>query len=622
MSEAEPIIGADLGTTNSVVATVIDGVPRVIPNRAGQLLTPSIVAVARNGKRLVGQIAKRQAITNAENTVFAMKRLIGRRWGAHEVEDARRALPYELVPGPDGNDVRVKMGGKVWPVPELSACVLCELKADAEAFFGRRVSKAVITVPAYFNDGQRQATKDAGRIAGLEVLRIINEPTSAALAYGFGKAVEKKVVVFDLGGGTFDISILDIGKSVYDVVAVGGDTYLGGEDFDRRVMDWLTFGFARDNGGVDLREDKMALQRLKDAAEKAKCDLSSAPQASIHLPFLAGGGGGRPALHLEKAITREQFEELTRDLVDRCIEVTDRTLRDAGVRPSAVGDVILVGGMTRMPRVHKAVKDYFGREPSRGVHPEEVVALGAAIQAHALVHPQQGSSEVLLLDVTPQNLGILVVGGYFQTIIPRNSTVPTSQTHVFTTSQDGQTTVRIAVLQGASEKAIENELLGEFVLAGLRPGRRGEVEIEVTFEISADGIVGVSARDLTTGQRQSITVTATSGLTEEELRHILDEHLDDLLERKQVSTDFERRREAAEKAIHEIQTLVPAVTVALSKSRFGKDALDKADAVVRRAKDAIGARDAAQLAAAEEQLDRTLQLFKGFAATAPGDGAP
>jgi molecular chaperone DnaK len=622
MSDVEPIIGVDLGTTNSVVAAVIDGAPRVIPNRAGQLLTPSIVAVAKNGKRLVGQIAKRQAITNAENTVFAMKRLIGRRWGSHEVEDARRALPYELVRGPDGNDVRVKMGGKVWPVPELSSCVLCELRADAEAFFGRRVTKAVITVPAYFNDGQRQASKDAGRIAGLEVLRIINEPTSAALAYGFGKSVEKKVVVFDLGGGTFDVSILDIGKSVYDVVAVGGDTYLGGEDFDRRVMDWLTFGFARDHGGVDLREDKMALQRLKDAAEKAKCDLSSAPQASIHLPFLSGGGGGHPALHLEKAITRDQFEELTRDLVDRCIEVTDRTLRDAGVRPSAVGDVILVGGMTRMPRVYKAVRDFFGREPSRGVHPEEVVALGAAIQAHALVHPQQGPSEVLLLDVTPQNLGIMVVGGYFQTIIPRNSTVPTSQTHVFTTSQDGQTAVRIAVLQGASAKAIENELLGEFVLAGLRPGRRGEVEIEVTFEISADGIVGVSARDLTTGQRQSITVTATSGLTEEELRHILDEHLDDLLEKKQVSSEFDRCREAAERAIHEIQALVPAVTVALSKNRSGKDALDKADALVRRAKDAIGARDAGQLAAAAEQLDRTLQLFKGFAAAAPGKGAP
>jgi molecular chaperone DnaK len=620
MSELEPIIGIDLGTTNSVVATVVDGVPRVIPNRAGQLLTPSVVAVAKNGKRLVGNIAKRQAITNAENTVFAAKRLIGRRWGAHEVEDARKALPYELVSGPEGHDVRVQMGGRAWSVPEITACILEQLKADAEASFGRPVTKAVITVPAYFNDGQRHATKDAGRIAGLEVLRVINEPTSAALAYGFGKSVEKKVVVFDLGGGTFDVSILDIGKSVYDVVAVGGDTYLGGEDFDRRVMDWITFGFAKENKGVDLRQDKMALQRLKDAAEKAKCELSTAPVAAIHLPFLVGGGDGQPALHLEKQLPREKLEELTRDLVDRCIQVTDRTLRDAGVRPGAVGDVILVGGMTRMPRVQKAVKDFFGREPSRGVHPEEVVALGAAIQAHALVHPQKGASEVLLLDVTPQNLGIMVVGGYFQTIIPKNTTVPTSQTHIFTTSQDGQTSVRIAVMQGASERAIDNELLGEFVLAGIRSARRGEVEIEVTFDISADGIVGVSAKDLVTGLRQSITVTATSGLTEDELRHILDEHLDDLLARKQGSSEFERRREAAERTIEAIEGLVPAVTAALARSRFGKDAVDKAAVVVKRARDAIASRDAAQLAAAEEQLDRTLQLFKGLAGV-PGEGA-
>jgi molecular chaperone DnaK len=621
MSALEPIIGIDLGTTNSVVATVIEGVPRVIPNRSGQLLTPSVVAIARNGKRLVGHIAKRQAITNAENTVFAAKRLIGRRWGAREVEDARKALPYELVPGPDGNDVRVQMGGRVWSVPELTACILAELKSDAEAFFGHKVAKAVITVPAYFNDGQRHATKDAGRIAGLEVLRVINEPTSAALAYGFGKSVEKKVVVFDLGGGTFDVSILDIGKSVYDVVAVGGDTYLGGEDFDRRVMDWITFSFAKENAGLDLRQDKMALQRLKDAAEKAKCELSTAPAAGIHLPFLVGGGGGRPALHLEKQLPREKLEELTRDLVDRCIQVTERTLHDAGVRPNAVGDVILVGGMTRMPRVQKAVREFFGREPSRGVHPEEVVALGAAIQAHALVHPQKGgAAEVLLLDVTPQNLGIMVVGGYFQTIIPKNTTVPTSQTHIFTTSQDGQTSVRIAVMQGASERAVENELLGEFVLAGIRPARRGEVEIEVTFEISADGIVGVSARDLVTGLRQSITVTATSGLTEEELRHILDEHLDDLLERKQGSSEFEKRRDSAEKTIQAIEALVPAVTAALARSRFGKDAVDKAAVVVQRARDAIASRDAAQLAAAEEHLERTLQLFRGLAG-AQSEGA-
>ena len=611
-ADQEPVIGIDLGTTNSVVATVIDGVPRVIANRGGQLLTPSVVAVAKNGKRLFGQIAKRQAITNAENTIFAAKRLIGRRWGSREVEDARKVLSYELVAGPEENDVRVRMGGRVWAVPEISGLVLAELKADAEAFFGRAVTRAVVTVPAYFNDGQRQATKDAGRIAGLDVMRIINEPTSAALAYGFGKSVQKKVVVFDLGGGTFDISILDIGKSVYDVVGVGGDTYLGGEDFDRRVMDWLTFSFAKEQGGVDLRKDKMALQRLKDASEKAKCELSTAAASSIHLPFLIGGGDGRPALHLEKQLPREKLEELTKDLVDRCMQVMERTLRDVGVRPSQIEDVILVGGMTRMPSVQRAVRGFFGREPSRGVHPEEVVALGAAIQAHALAYPQKGSTEVLLLDVTPQNLGILVVGGYFTTIISKNTTVPTSQMHLFTTSQDDQSSVRIAVLQGASEKAIENELLGEFMLAGIRPARRGEVEIEVTFDISADGIVSVSARDTVTGQRQSITVTATSGLTEDELKKIMDENVDELLERKQVASDFERRRASTERIISDIEALVPAVTAALARSRFGKDAVNKAEAVVQRARAAIRARDNAELTVLEEQLDRTLQLFKGL----------
>jgi molecular chaperone DnaK len=493
--------------------------------------------------------------------------------------------------------------------------VLAELKADAEAWFGRPVRRAVITVPAYFNDGQRQSTKDAGLIAGLEVMRIINEPTSAALAYGFGRQMEKKVVVFDLGGGTFDISILDIGKSVYDVVGVGGDTYLGGEDFDRRVMDWLTFTFAKENGGIDLRHDKMALQRLKDAAEKAKCELSSAAGASIHLPFLVQGADGKGALHLDKQLSREKLEELTKDLVDRCIAVTEKTLRDAGVRPNQVGEVILVGGMTRMPRVQKAVKDFFGREPCKGVHPDEVVALGAAIQAHALGAPQTRGEEVLLLDVTPQNLGLMVVGGYFATVIPKNTTVPTSQTHLFTTVQDDQTQVRIAVLQGESERAIDNELLGEFILDGIRPARRGEVSIEVTFDISADGIVGVSAKDVVTGLEQSITVTATSGLTEEELRRILDEQRDDLLERKQSERELGGRRERALAIVREIEALVPAVQGALERTRFGKDAIQKAEGVLARVRAAVEARDGAALAAEEESLDRTLQLFKGLAAT-------
>ncbi len=616
MSDLDPVIGIDLGTTNSVVATVRDGVPRVIPARGGQLLTPSIVAVAKNGKKLVGTLAKRQAITNAENTVFAAKRLIGRRWGSREVEDARRVLPYQLMAGPEGNDVRVQLAGRTVSISEVSGMVLAELKADAEAWFGRPVQKAVVTVPAYFNDGQRQATKDAGKIAGLEVLRIINEPTSAALAYGFGKQVEKKVVVFDLGGGTFDVSILDIGKSVYDVVAVGGDTYLGGEDFDRRVMDWLTFSFAKENGGIDLRQDKMALQRLRDASEKAKCDLSSVPSASIHLPFLVAGGDGKGALHLDKQLGREQLEELTKELVERCIHVAERTLKDAGVRPSQVDDVILVGGMTRMPRVQKAVRDFFGREPSRGVHPEEVVALGAAIQANALVEPAGRGDEVLLLDVTPQNLGLMVVGGYFQTVIPKNTTVPTSETHLFTTVQDNQVSVRIAVLQGESDRAIDNELLGEFILDGIRPARRGELSIEVTFEISADGIVGVSARDVDTGQQQSITVTATSGLTEDELRRILDEQIDDRLERKAVAGEFDEKRERVQAALAEIETLLPAVHEALDRTRFGKDAVQKAEGVVSRVRTALDTRDLAALVREEEGLERTLQLFKGLASQA------
>jgi len=615
MTDLEPVVGIDLGTTNSVVATVRDGVPRVIPNRTGQMLTPSIVAVAKNGKRLVGALAKRQAITNAENTVFAAKRLIGRRWGSKEVEDARKVLPYVLVPGPEGHDVRVQLAGRSVSVPEVSAQVLAELKADAEAWFGRPVKKAVVTVPAYFNDGQRQSTKDAGKIAGLDVLRIINEPTSAALAYGFGKQVERKVVVFDLGGGTFDVSILDIGKSVYDVVAVGGDTYLGGEDFDRRIMDWLTFAFAKENDGIDLRQDRMALQRLRDAAEKAKCELSGGPTASMHLPFLVSGKEVKGALHLEKQLTREMLEELTKDLVDRCIAVAERTLKDAGVRPTQVGEVILVGGMTRMPRVQQAVKEFFGREPCRGVHPDEVVALGAAIQAHALVAPAAKGQEVLLLDVTPQNLGIMVVGGYFQTVIAKNTTVPTSQTHLFTTVQDDQRSVRIAVMQGESERAIDNELLGEFILDGIRSAKRGEVSIEVTFEISADGIVGVSARDVDTGQEQSITVTATSGLTENELKRILDEQIDDLLEKKATAGEFEERRESAEAVLREIEALVPAVHEALERTRFGKDAVQKAEGVVARVRAALEAHDAAALDREEENLDRTLQLFKGLAAS-------
>ena len=399
--------------------------------------------------------------------------------------------------------------------------------------------------------------------------------------------------------------------------ATSGDTYLGGEDFDRRVIDWLTFTFAKENGGIDLRQDKMALQRLKDAAERAKIELSAVPTADIHLPFLIPAGEGKQALHLTRQLTREKLEELTKDLVDRCIAVTDRTLRDAGVKPGQVDEVILVGGMTRMPRVQRSVRDYFGREPCKGVHPDEVVALGAAIQAQALTAPVEPGNDVLLLDVTPQNLGLMVVGGYFATVIPRNTTVPTSQTHLFTTVQDQQTSVRIAVLQGEKERAIENELLGEFVLEGIRPARRGEVAIEVTFDISADGIVGVSAKDVDTGQQQSITVTATSGLTEAEIRRIMDERVDELLARKQTGLELEQARQRALATVAEIEALVPAVQAALERSRFGKDAVHKAEGVLARVRQAAEQRDGVELAASEEALERTLQLFKGLAGQGP-----
>src|SRR5215467_3383728 len=505
MSEQEPVIGIDLGTTNSVVAVVQGGQPHVIRNRTGQNLTPSVVAVTSAGKRLVGQLAKRQAITNPENTVYASKRLIGRKFSSDQIRRAREALPYHIVCG-EHDDVRVQLGDKAVSLPEISAAVLRELKLDAEATLGRPVTKAVVTVPAYFNDGQRQATKDAGRIAGLDVLRILNEPTAAALAYGFGKQVTGKIAVFDLGGGTLDVSVLEVAKGVFDVVATGGDTYLGGEDFDNRIIEMLVMNFAKEHG-VDLRKERMALQRLKDAAERAK------------------------------------------------IELSDKVLHEAQVYPDELREIVLVGGMTRMPAVQAAVKRHFQRDPSKGVHPEEVVALGAALQADALMQP---SSQVLLLDVTPQSLGVAIAGGYNRVLIPKNTTVPTSVTETFHTSRDGQTTVKIMVLQGESELAHQNELLGEFILSGLRLAPRGEVEIEVTFEINSEGIVSVSARDKETGLEQSITVTASGGLTAEELKGILEQQADSMLEAR-ISSEVEQKRNALTSAAAEVSALIPRV---------------------------------------------------------------
>jgi molecular chaperone DnaK len=608
---SDKVIGIDLGTTNSCVAIVEDGTPVVIPNRGGYKTTPSMVAIAENGKRLVGHIAKRQAITNAENTVYAAKRLIGRKWGSAPVRASVETMPYRIVEGPHG-DVRVMLRDQVFSIPEISAYILQEMKIITEEYLGEEVEKAVVTVPAYFNDGQRQATKDAGRVAGLDVIRIINEPTAAALSYGFGRDIERKVAVFDLGGGTFDISILEIGNGVFEVISTAGDTFLGGEDFDKRIIDWLVHAFQQEHS-IDLRKDKMALQRLKDVAEKAKCELSSVRDTEINLPFIISTGRNE-ALHLQTTLSRDKLEELTGDLVERTMEICGRTLEDAEISRSEIEDVILVGGMTRMPRVQERCAEFFGREPCKGVHPDEVVALGAAIQGAALV---DDVGDVLLLDVTPHSLGIMIVGGYFHRLIEQNTTVPTSMSHVFTTVKDNQTSVKILVLQGESDRAEENELLGEFILTGLRRAPRGEVEVEVTFAISADGIVSVKAKDLETGLEQSITVTATSGLTEDEIRDMIEANKDYMLEVR-TGQEFEKYRHQVEKILEEIDSLFPKVSDIISGSDFGQDAVKKARSVCERARASIAARDTNQLQESTEALTRTLNMFRGVVSKTRG----
>lgn len=600
----DPVIGIDLGTTNSCVAVVEDGAPKVIPNKGGYKTTPSIVAIAESGRRLVGHIAKRQVITNSENSVYSAKRLIGRPWGHPAVERARETMTYKLIEGPH-NDVRIQLRDRDYTVPEISAMVLAEMKKVAEDYLGQSLEKCVVTIPAYFTDGQRQATKDAGKVAGLDVVRIINEPTAAALAYGFGKETQQKIAIFDLGGGTFDISILQIGQGVYEVVATAGDTSLGGEDFDQRVLEWLVFGFAKEYK-IDLRKDKMALQRLRDSAERAKCELSSTNSAEINLPFIISAEG-QEALHLQRTLSREKLDELCVDLVERAIQITERTLGDAKISIDEIDEVILVGGMTRMPLVQEQVSRFFNKAPCKGVHPDEVVALGAAIQGAVLF---DDSSEMLLLDVTPHKLGIMISGGFFQTLIEANTTVPTSASHVFTTVRDGQTAVKIIVLQGESDRAEDNELLGEFILTGLRSATRGEVEIDVSFEISADGILSVSARDIETGKQQSITVTATSGLTDEEIKRIVEENREHMVADAQ-SESFAQERTEAERKMREIERLMPQVEEALAGSEFGKDAINKARGVVERMNRAIEARDAKALQDIQDSLSRTLGLFKG-----------
>jgi len=507
-------IGIDLGTTNSVVAVVQGGEPVVIPNQEGNRTTPSVVAITDKGERLVGQIAKRQSITNPENTIFSIKRLMGRKYTTPEVDHAKQRLPYKIVEASNG-DAHVEIFGKKYSPPEVSAMILQKLKQAAEDYLGEKVTEAVITVPAYFDDSQRQATKDAGRIAGLNVLRIINEPTAAALAYGMDKKKEEKVAVYDLGGGTFDISILEIGEGVIEVKSTNGDTFLGGDDFDLRILDWMVGEFKKDQG-IDLKNDKMALQRLKEAAERAKIELSTATETEINLPFITADATGPK--HLLMKISRSKFEQLVGDLFEKTIAPCKNALSDANLSQTNIDEVLLVGGQTRTPKVQETVQTYFGKEPNRTVNPDEVVAVGAAIQAAVL---KGDVKEVLLLDVTPLSLGIETLGGIFTKIIERNTTIPTKKSQVFSTASDSQPAVTIKICQGEREMAADNKLLGNFELIGIPPAPRGVPQIEVSFDIDANGILHVSAKDLGTNKEQSIRITATSGLTEDEIKKMV-----------------------------------------------------------------------------------------------------
>jgi molecular chaperone DnaK len=604
------VIGIDLGTTNSCVAIMSGGDPVVIANAEGNRTTPSVVGITEKGERLVGQIAKRQAITNPENTIYSIKRLIGRKADTKEVREAAKRLPYKVVAAANG-DAHVEIRGKRYSPAEISAMILQKMKQTAEDYLGEPVTEAVITVPAYFDDSQRQATKDAGQIAGLTVLRIINEPTAASLAYGLDKKKDERIAVYDLGGGTFDISILEIGDGVFEVKATNGDTFLGGDDFDQRIMDWLVEEFKKDQG-IDLRKDRMALQRLKEAAERAKIELSSSQETEINLPFITADAGGPK--HLVIKLTRAKMEQLVDDLIQRTIEPCRKALGDAGVSAKEVDEVVLVGGMTRMPKVIQLVREFFGKEPHKGVNPDEVVAIGAGIQGGVL---KGEVKDVLLLDVTPLTLGIETLGGIYTRLIERNTTIPTKKSQIFSTAADGQTAVTINVLQGEREMAADNKSLGHFDLVGIPPAPRGMPQIEVAFDIDANGIVHVSAKDLATQKEQSIRITASSGLAKDEIDKMVKDAQAHAAEDKKKREVVEVRNEA-DNRIYSVEKLL-----ADHGDKIGEEDRKKIQEEIAAARKAMEGGDIETIRAATQNLVKASQkigeeMYKKTAASGAG----